>query len=104
MAFAKTFLLSFLAPVSVIAPAALNAAESAATHSEFGEVVVTASRISQPLSQVGVSVDVLNRDDLMQRNSASLADILRTIPGINVSNSGGLGKATSVFVRGEDAF
>lgn len=103
MAFAKTFLLSFLAPASVITPAALYAADSPA-HTEFNEVVVTASRINQPISQVGVSVDVLNREDLMQRNSASLADILRSLPGINVSNSGGLGKATSIFIRGEDAF
>jgi vitamin B12 transporter len=103
MAFAKTFLLSFLAPASVITPAALYAADSPA-HTEFNEVVVTASRINQPISQVGVSVDVLNREDLMQRNSASLADILRSLPGISVSNSGGLGKTTSIFIRGEDAF
>ena len=85
-------------------PSAVHATDSLASRGEFDEVVVTASRIAQPIAQVGVSVDVLNRDDLTQRNAASLADILRTVPGINVSNSGGLGKATSVFIRGEDAF
>lgn len=104
MAIAKTFLLSLLTPLSIVIPGVLNAADGAAISREFDEVVVTASRISQPLAQVGVSVDVLNRDDLMQRNATSLADILRTVPGINVSNSGGPGKATSIFVRGEDAF
>lgn len=104
MAFAKTFLLSFIAPVHLFLPSALHAADSAATRSEFNEVVVTASRIAQPIAQVGVSVAVLNGEDLAQRNNASLADILRTVPGINVSNSGGLGKATSIFIRGEDAF
>lgn len=104
MAIAKTFLLSLLAPVSFYLPSAVHATDSLASRGEFDEVVVTASRIAQPIAQVGVSVDVLNRDDLAQRNAASLADILRTVPGINVSNSGGLGKATSVFIRGEDAF
>jgi vitamin B12 transporter len=102
MAFAKTLLLSFIAPVSVYVPSAVHAADLA--KSEFDEVVVTASRIEQPLAEVGVSVDVLNSEDLIQRNNTSLADILRTLPGINVSNSGGPGKATSVFIRGEDAF
>lgn len=104
MALAKTFLLSFIAQVGLCASSTVHAADIAAAKSEFDEVVVTASRIEQPLSQVGVSVDVLTAEDLKQRNSASLADILRTVPGINVSNSGGPGKATSVFIRGEDAF
>jgi vitamin B12 transporter len=104
MALAKTFLISFIAQAGLCAASALHAADLAAPTSEFNEVVVTASRIEQPLAQVGVSVDVLTAEDLKQRNNASLADILRTVPGINVSNSGGLGKATSVFIRGEDAF
>lgn len=60
MAFAKTFLLSFIAPVNLFLSSALHAADSAATRSEFNEVVVTASRIAQPIAQVGVSVAVLN--------------------------------------------
>ena len=104
MAFAKTFLLSLIAPVGIILPGVLMAADAAPVHRDTEELVVTASRIAQPLAQVGVSLDVLTSEDLAQRNAASLADILRTVPGISVSNSGGLGKATSVFMRGEDSF
>ncbi|MEY4590919.1 MAG: Vitamin transporter BtuB precursor [Pseudomonadota bacterium] len=104
MAMAKFYLLSFIAPASLCVPSVLFAAQATNQKTEFDEVVVTASRIAQPMAQVGVSVDVLTREDLIQRNNTALADVLRTVPGINVSNSGGLGKATSIYIRGEDAF
>lgn len=104
MAYAKIFLLSLMAPTGVVATSSVSAADSTHSKSELTEVVVTASKVAQPLRQVGVSIDVLSERDLQQRNKTSLADILRTVPGISVSNSGGLGKATSVFMRGEDSF
>jgi vitamin B12 transporter len=68
------------------------------------EVVVSASRVTQPASLVGVSVEVLDAQQLRASGQVTLADSLRSLPGISVSNAGGLGKATSVFIRGEDGF
>jgi vitamin B12 transporter len=68
------------------------------------ELVVTASIVATPLRQVGAAVDVLPGAELTLRGYPSLADALRTQPGIAVSNSGGAGKNTVVRIRGEDHY
>jgi vitamin B12 transporter len=67
------------------------------------EMTVTASRVVMPLRQVGASVSVLTEEELEQKNYPILAEALRTLPSVNVDQSGGLGKATSVRIRGEEA-
>ena len=64
------------------------------------EIVVTATRVETPVAQVGSSVTVLQGDDLVDRGFSSVADALRSAPGLEVSRSGGPGQITSVFVRG----
>lgn len=68
------------------------------------QMVVTASRIAMPLREVGASMTVLNRADIDARGQSTVAELLRTLPSIGVSNSGGLGKATTLRVRGEEGF
>ena len=64
------------------------------------EVVVTATRIATPLSQVGSSVTVITADEIRRRQYRSLAQALRMVPGVDVVQSGGPGQQTSVFMRG----
>lgn len=66
------------------------------------EVVVISSRIETPVRQVGAAVSVVNREEIALRGYASVADLLRTQPGIAVSNAGGAGKATALRIRGEE--
>lgn len=80
-----------------------NLSLAQATDSKLEEVTVTASRVEMPLRQVGASVSVLTAEDLEQKNFPLLADALRTLPSVDVGQSGGLGKSTSVRVRGEEA-
>jgi len=68
------------------------------------EVVVTSSRISMPLRQVGTSVSIVTASDIQQRGFSSLYDVLRSQPGVAASNAGGAGKATSLRIRGEEGF
>ncbi|MFC6633078.1 TonB-dependent receptor plug domain-containing protein [Microbulbifer taiwanensis] len=79
-----------------------SAAEPSAKQLE--QVIVTASRVETPKSQVGVSVSVLTEADIQRLGYASLLDVIRTLPGISVSNNGGTGKVSSVFIRGESNF
>lgn len=67
-------------------------------------VVVSASRNEMPLERVGSSLTVITEEDIKQRGYTSLADLLRTTPGIAVSNSGGAGATTSIRIRGEEGF
>jgi vitamin B12 transporter len=75
----------------------------AASQDAVSEVIVTAARIAQPLSDVIGSVTVLTRDDVQRRQVQSVQDLLRGEAGINVANNGGLGKLSSMFIRGTDA-
>ena len=68
------------------------------------EVVVVASRYEMPLREVGASVSVITRDDIELQGYPTVAELLRTQPGVTVSNSGGHGKATALRIRGEEGF
>lgn len=68
------------------------------------EIVVTSSRIEMPLREVGTSISVLNADDINQRGFLSLPDLLRTQPSVAASNTGGVGKATTLRIRGEEGY
>ncbi len=63
-------------------------------------VVVTASRVEQPVSNVIGSVTVIDRKEIERRQPQSLQDLLRGEAGIDISNNGGLGKASDIFMRG----
>lgn len=75
----------------------------AANQDAVSEVIVTAARIAQPLSDVIGSVTVLTRDDIQRRQVQSVQDLLRGEVGISIANNGGLGKLSSMFIRGTDA-
>lgn len=68
------------------------------------EIVVTSSRIPTPLREIGTAVSVISGEDIELRGYNSIADALRTQPGIAVSNSGGAGQATTLRIRGEESF
>lgn len=87
--------------LSLSLSASLLAQEAGADKTEIEEeIVVTATRSETPLSQVGSSVTVLEGYQLEQRGFSSVADALRSAPGLDLSRSGGPGQTTSVFVRG----
>lgn len=67
------------------------------------EVVITASRIAQELDDELWSSTVLTRQDIEARQANSLQDLLSSLSGLALVNSGGLGKATSVFLRGTES-
>ncbi len=68
------------------------------------EIIVTSSRVEVPLRQIGTSVSILTDQEINLRGYSSLPDLLRTQPGIGVSNSGGMGKQTSLRIRGEESY
>jgi vitamin B12 transporter len=73
-------------------------------NSAMEEMIVSSSRIEIPLRQIGTSVSVIDGAEIQLRGYNSLVDVLRTQPGISVSNTGGSGKATSLRIRGEEGF
>lgn len=67
------------------------------------EVLVTAARTPTALRNAGASVTVITREDIERRNPLTLTDLLREVPGVAVSRSGGVGSYTQVRVRGAEA-
>ncbi len=88
----------------VAAAAALAASTAAAQPTPPEEIVVTSSIVAQPRRQIGTAVSVIDSEEIELRGYEDLAEVLRTQTGISVSNSGGAGKSTAVFIRGEDSF
>lgn len=67
---------------------------------ELETTVVTATRTETPLRQVGSSVSVITAEDIAKRQVLTAAEALRLVPGVDVLNSGGPGRQTSVLLRG----
>jgi vitamin B12 transporter len=67
---------------------------------EIEEVIVTATRTPQKRGHLGSSVYVLNRKTIEASGKSSVVDLLRTVPGVFVKTTGGLGGATSISLRG----
>lgn len=75
-----------------------------AAQEKLQEVVVTASRVGTPLREVGASVSLIGRQEIELRGHPTLAQLLRTQPGVMASNAGGAGKQTSLRIRGEEGY
>lgn len=67
------------------------------------DVLVTASRETETVDQTLWSADVLTLPDIEQSQTLSVQSLLAELAGIETDNSGGLGKQSSLFVRGMDA-
>ncbi len=63
-------------------------------------IVVSANRVATEAQEVGSSVSVITAEEIELRGGSTLADLLRTIPGLEVARGGGPGQVTSVFLRG----
>ncbi len=68
------------------------------------EVIVTSSRVPIPLRQIGTSVSVMDELEIEARGNQSLTDLLRQMPSVSSNSNGGIGKTTTVRIRGEEGF
>ena len=69
----------------------------------LGEVVVTATRVAQPLSDLVADVTVVDRDQIERSGASGVADLLARLPGLEIARNGGMGGTTSVYLRGGNA-
>lgn len=71
--------------------------------SSLGEVVVTASRMPQPLDQTIAHTTVLNEQEIRRSGAPDVPALLRSLAGLEVAQSGGLGKLSGTFMRGTNS-
>ncbi|HLW26615.1 MAG TPA: TonB-dependent receptor plug domain-containing protein, partial [Kiloniellales bacterium] len=77
--------------VSAVTPLVLALAlTSTHTHAQeqpttLDPLVVTATRTERPLSTVGSSLTLITAEDLEERQTTYVADVLREVPGVSVN-------------------
>ncbi len=78
-------------------------AEEASSSFTGDEVVVSATRTLNRISDTGgSSVTVITSEEIAKSGQTSVAEVLKSAPGIDTSSTGGPGSSTSIYLRGAD--
>ena len=70
---------------------------------QLRETIVTATRSAQPVEDVVADVTIIDRALIERSGAVGLADVLKRVPGIEISRNGGPAATTSVFLRGAES-
>ncbi|HEY2106809.1 MAG TPA: TonB-dependent receptor [Candidatus Binataceae bacterium] len=70
---------------------------------KLNEVVVTATRIRQPLSEIGTSVSLMPGSQMQDQKLGLVAPAMQQLPGVEVNQAGSAGTQTDVTIRGSTA-
>jgi hypothetical protein len=60
-------------------------------------VVVTGTQVAVPVSELPSAVTVIDRDEIESRQITDVPQLLRTVPGLSVTQTGSRGGDTAVF-------
>jgi vitamin B12 transporter len=66
-------------------------------------IVVGATRVATPASQLASSVTVITAQEIERNQWRTLPDVLRAVPGLTLVQTGGPGGTASVYMRGTNA-
>lgn len=73
------------------------------TSTQLGEIVVTANRVAKTVDETLVPVSIITRQDIEKYQATDLTEVLRRVPGLSITRNGGVGKTTSIFMRGSNS-
>jgi len=63
-------------------------------------VVVTGTRLEVPLRETPSAITVIDRQEIESRQATDVLELLRTVPGMSVTQTGSRGGLTTIFPRG----
>src|SRR5712691_3119001 len=66
-------------------------------------VVVTATTVPTPATQLGVALSVITESDFKTYHYATVDEAMRNVPGVDIRRSGSLGKTSSISIRGANS-
>ncbi len=90
----------------IILAASIAAALTLTQQIAFAEddaMIVTATRTAQTANETLASVSVITREDIEKYQYKTVAEAISGLAGVTIANSGGLGKQTSIFLRGTES-
>ena len=65
--------------------------------------VITATRTEQSAASSIAAFNLIEREQIERSQAQSVPELLSRVPGISLSNNGGPGKSTSLFMRGSNS-
>lgn len=92
---------SLVLAVSAVLAAPVQAQSDDA--SKLDAIVVTATRTAVTVDDALAAVDVIDRASIERSQARSLPELLRGRAGMTLVNQGGLGKLTTLFLRGAES-
>lgn len=92
------FFISLVYAVLLVATGAALGSAQELKHAD--PVVVTATKVETPQEQLGATVTVITDAQLRNYNYSRVEEALRSVPGVEIQRSGGLGKTTAIKIRG----
>ena len=95
-------IISFAVACALASPT-LALAQTTGTATDLDEIVVTATRTALSADAALAPVEVIDRAEIERSQARSLHDLLRGRAGISLSNQGGAGKLTTLFLRGSES-
>ena len=98
----KTFITSIVA--ASLSAVSISAASDEDNEQLLEQTLVVASRNEISQKELSSSVSILNAEQLENLGYPDLSSALATLPSVYIANNGGIGKTTSVSVRGEAGF
>lgn len=69
-------------------------------YADLETITVRASSLNEDTPEVSPSVSILESQEIEQHHAATVAEILRALPGVDVVSQGSVGQVTSIFIRG----
>ena len=99
--FAVTTILGFASAASLAAEEQALLPEEPASLSET--LTVSANRDEAQVDEVGSTVTIIDREEIERRNTLYVGDLLRTVPGFELTQTGGPGQVASARLRGGTA-
>ncbi|MBI5749750.1 MAG: TonB-dependent receptor plug domain-containing protein, partial [Nitrospinae bacterium] len=65
-------------------------------------IVITASKIEEPLNKTSASVEVIGREDIEDKQSERIDEALRGVSGVKINSYGGIDPLAWILIRGND--
>jgi|LQYC01.1.fsa_nt_gi Outer membrane cobalamin receptor protein len=94
------FLTSLIFSSAGVAAEEENQTEVQAKKVTLKPIVVTATKTEESIEEVASSVTVVSSQDIDNAKDMTVKQALQEVPGLFVTGEGGLGRRTSVFIRG----
>lgn len=90
-------------PLSLITATLLLSTTTYAETTLEDITVISTNQVPTSIQNTTANITVITAEDIEERGFQTVDQAIRTVAGISVTNSGGLGQQTSFFLRGADS-